>query len=965
MFKVEENENKTPNKTNNESSLKNNAYQEDDQKTSPALLFCESLSDINIQNSNGWTPIYQSIISNNLEALYELLKLGANPDIPNNLGETPLYLSVDNNNYDALIILLQYNANCNIAKNNGNTPLHLATKKNQTNFMSALLRNNADPNIVNKLYSQSSMHLAVINKVEENILVEFNMSKADIYNIKDKYDKSPFDYAKDVGDKDYINLLIKIFGEFKNDSLNGSDKKWKANTSNPGEFNKKESPAKINIEYKNNSNFENNKVLFSFAESYLNKNNSSVIIKSVENKNLFNDGTEQSKSDDKNYEIKENMDYNSSDEKNKSGKKKEGTNENSKSNDLSQEKKEENKNNSTDTIKKLSLSNSSEMKLQIEKNKNQTISYNTKENGKNINNTNTDNKKFSISNNSLKIKNSNNSMFHKSTKKDISEMNPLEMINQVITTSSNVFSELQINSNNNRSNQSDDYFNNKSGTDNLSNLNNLMINDSLEYSKTNTHLISDASTKRQYNEKSNNNENIDINNIGLNITINEYEDTDKNINNINNNTNSKKKNKNKQLLYHKQNISENKENINSNEKRKSNMSTNNNSVLNNIKKISGIGNTSPNQNEQLTQNSTSQGENIITKVKYYNAGPSLPENQKERMPKDLFMVEDQNKFLKNNNITNNNYNIKSFMDRQSTLNTFSNNFNNKSNKYASLKISELDNNTNSFLLKNINKSDELNICSPQTIQNDILSRLRDWLISCDLLCYYNLLIKNDMYDIDFYIKNLKENKINISYKDIEDIGIKKPGHIFRFLLRLQIDSGVLNEQMCNLIINKFSTNLLTTIGLTASTNIVKCCGMTLLKQNGDESNYQENKNICCTLSDTDNNSNNYNDIFGFLKNKGLLEFKENFIHNGFDQIDYIFIQLFSNFKFNKEILNDYMHIYSDKDKRKVIKQLYEEKRKVALELGLPYDINEGEQILNTKSQNNTLQIEENSSCFIF
>ena len=123
--------------------------------------------------------------------------------------------------------------------------------------------------------------------------------------------------------------------------------------------------------------------------------------------------------------------------------------------------------------------------------------------------------------------------------------------------------------------------------------------------------------------------------------------------------------------------------------------------------------------------------------------------------------------------------------------------------------------------------------------------------------------------------------------------------------------------------------------------------------------------MCCTLSDTDNNSNNYNDIFGFLKNKGLLEFKENFIHNGFDQIDYIFIQLFSNFKFNKEILNDYMHIYSDKDKRKVIKKLYEEKRKVALELGLPYDINEGEEILNTKSKNNTQQIEENSSCFIF
>ena len=277
----------------------------------------------------------------------------------------------------------------------------------------------------------------------------------------------------------------------------------------------------------------------------------------------------------------------------------------------------------------------------------------------------------------------------------------------------------------------------------------------------------------------------------------------------------------------------------------------------------------------------------------------------------------------------------------------------------------MDNNTNSLLLRNINKSEELNICTPQQIRNEVLTRLRDWLISCDLLCYYNLLIKNEMYDIDLYIKNLKNNKINISYKDIEDIGIKKPGHIFRFLLRLQIDSGILDEQMCNLIINKFNSNLLTTIGLTASTNIVKCCGITLFKQNGEGSNNIDNKNICCTLSDSESNGNNYNDIFGFLKYKKLLDYKENFIHNGFDQIDYIFIQLFSNFKFNKEILNDYMHIYSDKDQIKVIKKLYEEKRKIALELGLPYEINEEEKILNTKININDNKNPENSSCYIF
>ena len=134
----------------------------------------------------------------------------------------------------------------------------------------------------------------------------------------------------------------------------------------------------------------------------------------------------------------------------------------------------------------------------------------------------------------------------------------------------------------------------------------------------------------------------------------------------------------------------------------------------------------------------------------------------------------------------------------------------------------------------------------------------------------------------------------------------------------------------------------------------------LLKQNGDNDS-SNNKNICCTASDNDSSGNPYNDIFGFLKYKGLMEYKENFIHNGFDQIDYIFIQLFSNFKFNKEILNDYLHIYSDKDKTKIIKKLYEEKRKIALELGLPFDMKEEEQILNTKNDVN----DENSSCNIF
>ena len=139
--------------------------------TSPIYLFCTSKNGINSKNENGWTPIYRSIIANNLIALNELLKLGSDPNIGNNLGETPLYLCVDVDNYDALIILLQYNADTNISKRNGTTPLHLAAKKNMENYISALLRNNANPNLQNKLYSQTPTHLAIINKINEEMLI--------------------------------------------------------------------------------------------------------------------------------------------------------------------------------------------------------------------------------------------------------------------------------------------------------------------------------------------------------------------------------------------------------------------------------------------------------------------------------------------------------------------------------------------------------------------------------------------------------------------------------------------------------------------------------------------------------------------------------------------------------------------------------------------------------------------------
>ena len=366
----------------------------------------------------------------------------------------------------------------------------------------------------------------------------------------------------------------------------------------------------------------------------------------------------------------------------------------------------------------------------------------------------------------------------------------------------------------------------------------------------------------------------------------------------------------------------------------------------------------------------------VSRQRIYKKANIIPEMMKEQKTKDC-TIEDYNNYNTNYNsnynknsdniifINENTHNYNNVYDAN-TINTgILDNTNSNLNQYNTLysdnnsykNTKDKDNyshlfrkalkkkylirefNTDSFNQKNTNKKSETKY--PQQLSKELITKLRDWLISCDLLCYYNLLIKNNIYDIESYISNLKSNKMNISYKDIEDLGIKKPGHIFRFLLRLQIDVGILDNKICNYIMGKFNENLLTTIAVNSSVNEIKYCGMILCPGGAEFS-----KNL------------GYNDIFSFLKNKDLMEYKENFIHNGFDQIEFILIQLFSSFSFNKEILNDYMHIYNDSDKIKVIKKLYEEKRNIAKEIGINYNEKEVYNILNEQFNVNSLEEDE-------
>jgi len=828
-------------------------------ESSPAFLFCQKKSEINVQNENGWTPIYRSIISNDLGALKDLLKMGGDPNIANNIGESPLYLCVDTDNIEAMKILLSNNPkpNCNFQKRNGDTALHLSFKKNKINFAQILLENNVEPNLLNKLYSQTATHLAIINKInDENILIKLKKNNADIYTIKDKYSKTAFDYAIEKGDENYIKLIKKIFGEKKqtHSLINNVSEDIKIS------INKLSNINKTSIDHFDNTNSDKNSLSIQNTDKKINENktNENNIGMNKQNNNLNNNIIYDKK------KIKDIV---------------------------------------VTTINKTVVSDlSSNNKFSTPKeilpdsNLNTNSNMYTQENGISS---------FFSNNSNIKDINNINTSFQ--PKKDIiNESNPLDMMNQVIMSNiSNLYSTISQNKVSNNEKE-------------------IGLNDSLELEK------------EKINEDNN-----EVNKKG---EVSEFKYT------------NNKSEKERHLSYHK--LSKNKDKdrnipkLNLFSSRNCNNIKNNNSINTNEVNHSSTKNKKRKSYTSLCSNLPYETPtNPNTSMGSYF--PNILSNNNVSLIKNHETFNDNNNHKKRNT---SNYDDLTEENKYETLDNSK--INNclpysKQNKISNTSYKK----TKKNVLTDADIEPEPEGADNQMEQNEennapmpnfySLSRLRDWLISCDLISYYNLLKNNTSCNIEIFIQSMQKNKNSITYRDIENLGIKKPGHIFRFLIKLQIDANNIDYSVHNKIINKFNNNILTTIGLTSSNNEIKCCGMTLTL------NDKENNGF--------NNTNYYSDIFRFLKALNLSKFKENFIHNGFDQVDYIILQLFSEYKFNKMILNDFLHIYNDQDKKIVINILYEEKNKIANELGIDYDENEKNEILKTFEKNDF----NNEGCNIF
>ena len=168
--------------------------------------------------------------------------------------------------------------------------------------------------------------------------------------------------------------------------------------------------------------------------------------------------------------------------------------------------------------------------------------------------------------------------------------------------------------------------------------------------------------------------------------------------------------------------------------------------------------------------------------------------------------------------------------------------------------------------------------------------------SINLLVYYTNFIESGFTSLEKVIENIDEvNKP--TFEEIESLGIKKPGHIFKILTRLELDAKLIDERYYFLIFE----------GRVPSSSYLR---------------FSREKFTCCTGMDKNIESDFKKiDLNIWLKKLNLTHLKKNFIHNGFDTIHYLILQMFSFNPLTDQIVEECLHIYDKKERTIILEQL--------------------------------------------
>lgn len=161
-------------------------------------------ADVNVETTNGVTPLIIAVASNKPDAVAALLSYHADVNKFTALNETPLLIAVKNNYFTVAEKLIRDSADVNLADMYGATPLHYAVLYGYTDIADMLIYYDADINAVTKDGSTPLMASVWAGSYLSTGLLLKNGANVEE---KDNQGFTPFLLASWFGDTATMNLL--------------------------------------------------------------------------------------------------------------------------------------------------------------------------------------------------------------------------------------------------------------------------------------------------------------------------------------------------------------------------------------------------------------------------------------------------------------------------------------------------------------------------------------------------------------------------------------------------------------------------------------------------------------------------------------------------------------------------------------------------------------------------------------
>ena len=211
-----------------------------------------------------------------------------------------------------------------------------------------------------------------------------------------------------------------------------------------------------------------------------------------------------------------------------------------------------------------------------------------------------------------------------------------------------------------------------------------------------------------------------------------------------------------------------------------------------------------------------------------------------------------------------------------------------------------------------------------------ISLLKYWLSTIGLSDYLENFTKNSIFDIDKLIERMKYYQTKLRFDDLErTLKIRTPGYVHRILCKLEADAGLIDPKIVKFMIREGGNEPKNIMIKNTKNNDLKL---------SVSQNYMPCLN-CCRMNQIKKTKKN--DLKYFLLRYDLINLYQNFYHNGFDMIEYVIVQMYTSSPINEDILENDFHIYNERQRKKTLKAIVSEMKKI-------------NKFLNSEEYNNSL-----------